>query len=61
MGDGPSLGARDNRGVRIVRLGEERKVLEWKPRLITVLLVLALFAVAFAAGYFEFIVDNWEW
>jgi hypothetical protein len=42
-------------------LGEERKVLEWKPRLITVLLVLALFAVAFAAGYFEFVVDNWEW
>ena len=36
-------------------------MLEWKPRLITVLLVLALFAVAFAAGYFEFVVDNWEW
>ena len=36
-------------------------LLEWKPRLIAVLLVLI--AVAIAAGFIEFdtVVNNWEW
>jgi hypothetical protein len=36
-------------------------VLEWKPRLIAVLIVL--FAFAIAAGFVDFgtVVDNWEW
>jgi hypothetical protein len=36
-------------------------LLEWKPRLIAVLLIVI--AVAVAAGFVELdvIVDNWEW
>ena len=36
-------------------------MLEWKPRLIALLVVLALVAAALAAGCFEPIVSNWEW
>jgi hypothetical protein len=35
--------------------------LEWKPRLIASLVILALVAAALVAGYFELIVGNWEW
>jgi hypothetical protein len=39
---------------------EEPSVLEWKPRLIAVLLVLI--AIAIATGFVDFgVVDNWEW
>jgi len=37
-------------------------VLEWKPRLAAVLVVLTLVvAAAVASGYLELIADNWEW
>ena len=36
-------------------------MLEWKPRLITLLIVFVLIAAALAAGYFDLVVDNWEW
>jgi hypothetical protein len=36
-------------------------VLEWKPRLIASLVILALVAAALVAGYLDLLVDNWEW
>jgi hypothetical protein len=34
-------------------------VLEWRPRLIALVLVIVLIAVF--AGIFDFGLDNWEW
>jgi hypothetical protein len=35
-------------------------MLEWKPRLVAVMVLLAVVAiVVFTAGYFG--IDNWEW
>lgn len=61
MGDGPGFSTGHNRPVQTATTREESAVLEWKPRLIAVLLVLV--AVAIAAGFVEFdlVVDNWEW
>jgi len=37
-------------------------VLEWKPRFAAVFVLLMLIVVAaLASGYFEFLLDNWEW
>ncbi len=36
-------------------------MLEWKPRLIASLVVLALVAAALIAGDFDLIANNWEW
>jgi hypothetical protein len=37
-------------------------MLEWRPRLIAVLVVVVLVASVLVTGYFgELIVDNWEW
>ena len=36
-------------------------MLEWKPRLIALLIVLVLVTAALAAGYSDFGIDNWEW
>jgi hypothetical protein len=35
-------------------------VLEWKPRLVAVLVVLAL-VLTVASGFAEWVLDNWEW
>jgi hypothetical protein len=41
---------------------EEVTVLEWKPRFAAVFVLLMLIVVAaLASGYFEFLLDNWEW
>ena len=41
---------------------EEKKVLEWKPRFIAILVVLTLvLTAALASGYAEWFFDNWEW
>jgi hypothetical protein len=37
-------------------------MLEWRPRLIAMLIVVALVASVLVTGYFDLlIVDNWEW
>ena len=37
-------------------------MLEWKPRFAAVFVLLTLIVVAaIASGYFEFVLDNWEW
>ena len=51
----------DNRISALFDLGRTLKMLEWKPRLITLLVVLVLLAAALASGYLDLIVDNWEW
>ena len=62
MGDGCSLRAGNNRLVRSLHRREELKLLEWKPRLAAVLVVLTLVVTAaIASGYLELIADNWEW
>jgi hypothetical protein len=60
MGDYSTFSTGHNRCVRNLRL-EERTVLEWRPRVIA--LVLVLIVVAIAAGFVDFgtVVDNWEW
>jgi len=35
-------------------------VLEWKPRFVAILVVIAL-VVTVASGYAEWVLDNWEW
>jgi hypothetical protein len=59
MGDGPEAPRRKNRVVRITSPGRNI-VLEWKPRLITILLVVVLVALLLGAIDVS-IVDNWEW
>jgi hypothetical protein len=36
-------------------------MLEWRPRLIALLIVVVLVASVLVTGYFDLIVDNWEW
>lgn len=36
-------------------------MLEWKPRLVAVLIVVVLIAVLVGFGEFDLISDNWEW
>jgi hypothetical protein len=61
MGDGSSRWAGDNRCPHIDR--KDRNMLEWKPRLIALIIVVVL--VGLLAGFAEstdFISpDNWEW
>jgi hypothetical protein len=43
-------------------LGRIYPMLEWRPRLIALLVVVVLVASVLVTGYFgELIVDNWEW
>jgi hypothetical protein len=51
----------DNRVSALFDLGRNFKMLEWKPRLIALLIVLVLVTAALAAGYFDLVLDNWEW
>ena len=60
-GDGRRMTPGDNRISALFDLGRTLKMLEWKPRLITLLVVLVLLAAALASGYLDLIVDNWEW
>jgi nitrate reductase NapE component len=46
--------------VAVHRIGRIEIMLEWRPRLIALVALTALLAVAFASGYGIF-VDNWEW
>jgi hypothetical protein len=61
MGDGRAFSTGNNRFCSRHPNREEDAVLEWKPRLIAVLLVLI--AIAVVAGFVELdtLVDNWEW
>jgi hypothetical protein len=46
----------------LLRPGEgTNPMLEWRPRLIAMLVVVALVASVLVTGYFDLIVDNWEW
>ena len=60
MGDYVPFSTVHNRGVRNPQL-EGSIVLEWRPRVIA--LVLVLIAVAIVTGFVDLgsVVDNWEW
>ena len=61
MGDYLAVRGLENRSVCTSDLGGT-KVLEWKPRVIAVLVVLALvLTAALASGYAQWFFDNWEW
>ena len=36
-------------------------MLEWRPRLIAILVLVVLVALTLATGYFKAIPYNWEW
>jgi hypothetical protein len=61
MGDGSVFATGNNRLSAVTDSREETFMLEWRPRLI--LLVLTLVALAYLAGFevSDLIVDNWEW
>jgi hypothetical protein len=61
MGDGSVFATGNNRLSAVTDSREEIFMLEWRPRLIMV--VLALVLLAYLAGFevSDLIVDNWEW
>jgi type IV secretory pathway TrbD component len=47
--------------VAVHRIGRIEIMLEWRPRLIALVALTALLAVALASGYGIPFADNWEW
>ena len=47
--------------VAVHRIGRIQIMLEWRPRLIALVALTALLAVALASGYGLPFADNWEW
>jgi hypothetical protein len=63
-GDGSARRNLDNRVSRNpTDLGRIYPMLEWRPRLIALLVVVVLVASVLVTGYFGdlLLVDNWEW
>ena len=47
--------------VAVHRIGRIENMLEWRPRLIALVALTVLLAVALASGYGIPFADNWEW